>query len=457
LAPQIPLEDVAHDDLVAVADAVEAQPLGADLLRRTILEVADLRGAEFNYAHEVLALLLCEGAATVLVTNYDDCIERAAQPERLLVVRTAQEMLEATGAPLLKAHGCATQPASMLVSQAELDTAPAWATTGIAARLRTDRVAFIGIGSPADYVRDTVRLLITDIGVDHLVVADPALAQWDALPILAWRAVLPDLGSDQRDTRGAEEFCDALLRAYLHEPRATARTLVAAMPEEHGQRSGLEALLAAMEGRDAVWILRWLREASYKLPAGTPVATSAQAVEGLLAMGALLGETALERLGVGGWMFLSSERHGLEDAGGTAGMAPVELSGSVAGDLSSARSARRPSNVAAPVMLLMTHGPTLGATVEAEAHRRVMNAKGRDLVPSGGVVVVVVVGHIGPLGSALAVAPGDRLARVLAGIHLVDEAIPEDVVATAQVDHLIDGANAGTVVLVNGADLVEAA
>jgi hypothetical protein len=94
LRDQIPLDGVDSDDLLAVAEAVAAQPLGTDLLRQTILAVADLRSATVNYAHEVLGLLLCEGAATVFETNYDDCIERGAHPERPIVVRTATELLQ---------------------------------------------------------------------------------------------------------------------------------------------------------------------------------------------------------------------------------------------------------------------------------------------------------------------------------------------------------------------------
>jgi hypothetical protein len=55
------------------------------LLHMAILDAADFLGARANYAHEVLALLICEGSATVLVTNYDDCIERSA-PQRLTVI-----------------------------------------------------------------------------------------------------------------------------------------------------------------------------------------------------------------------------------------------------------------------------------------------------------------------------------------------------------------------------------
>jgi hypothetical protein len=200
--------------------------------------VADLLGARINYGHEALGLLLCEGVATILETNYDDCIERGAQPDRPPVVMTAAELLDSTGQALLKVHGCATQPRTMRVTQADLDNAPRWAQTRVAAQLGTDRVVFIGIGSPADYVRESITGILEDVGVDHLLLVDPLLSAWDDDPPSEWRDLLPGLDAEHRDTRTAEEFCDALLRAYLHHPRRAARQRVGAMDAGHPQRSG---------------------------------------------------------------------------------------------------------------------------------------------------------------------------------------------------------------------------
>ncbi|MGL5829104.1 MAG: SIR2 family protein, partial [Angustibacter sp.] len=163
------LSAVDEWDLLQVADAVAAQPRGIQLLRQTVLDVADFSSAHPNYAHEVLALLLCEGAVTVLETNYDDCIERAAIPERLPVVRTAQELLSGPTSGLLKAHGCVTLPDTMLITTGDLAGVQFWANTTVQTHLSQDLFAFIGIGSVADYVRDSLAAVMGAVGDDHVI------------------------------------------------------------------------------------------------------------------------------------------------------------------------------------------------------------------------------------------------------------------------------------------------
>lgn len=451
LSSHIPLDGVDPTDLVAVADAVAAQPLGADLLRETMLSVADFRGAAFNYAHEVLALLLCEGAVLVLETNYDDCIERAAQPERPIVVCTSEEMLQADGNALLKAHGCVTKPDTMLVTQADLDSVLPWASTRVAAQLRASRVAFVGIGSPADYVRQNVTELVDDVGVAHLLVVDPCLADWDSADPPAWRSLLPALPLENRDERTAQEFCDALLRAYLDRPRGTAIDRVSGLPEVHAQRVGVGSILQALWSRDAVWVLRWMRAASFRLAPGTSAATSTELTRGLLAQGSLLGDVPISSLRSGGWAFVDCPLPVLVDGQPTATTDSGEAT-----PLNASSATPNPVNV--PVMLLMSHGSPVGATIEAEARRRVVQARGEDVVPSGAVVIVVAVGHLGPISGEVEVARGTRIADVLANLpHAAIDDAPANVVAEAQPTHLIDGPASGGILMVNGDHLIEAA
>lgn len=446
LSSQIPLDGVDPTDLIAVAGAVAAQPMGSDLLRQTILRVADFCGADFNYAHEVVALLLCEGAATVIETNYDDCIERAAHPERPVVVRTSAEMLDALGAALLKAHGCATQPRTMIVTQAELDAVPSWAQTRVASQLRSSRVAFVGIGSPADYVRDSIQDLATEVGLDHVVVVDPSLAGWEGSGPSAWRDILPDLSSAQRDTRTAEDFLDAVLRAYLHRPRQSARDAVSGMPIDHPQRRGLELLLAAIEERDAVWVLRWMRAASHRRAPGDAVGSSDLLIKGLLGVGSLLANSTVSKIRSGGWIAVCEE----EPASATQ---PVEES-----SIEESHPTSAANDSSTSVMLLMAHGPVLGSVAEAEARHRVIRARGDDVVPAGANVVVVVVGHMGPMSGEILARRGDRLKELLARqLESLVESPPNNLVSSSGPEHLIDGVNSGSIILVNGDGLIEAA
>ncbi len=240
LRSRVALDGVDPTDLVAVADAVSAQPMGDDLLRQTILEVADLCGAECNYAHTVIALLLCEGAVTVIETNYDDCIERAAHPERPVVVRTPDEMLDAPSTALLKAHGCATAPRTMIITQAELDAVPRWAETRIASELRRSRVAFVGIGSPADYVRESIRELAVKSDLSTLCSSIHHFLDGIRRTLRDGERFCPNSMPITAIPRTAEEFLDSLLRAYLDHPRRDARQTVTDMAEDHPQRYGLE-------------------------------------------------------------------------------------------------------------------------------------------------------------------------------------------------------------------------
>ena len=460
LETQIDLRGVERDDLGAVADAVADHPLGGDLLRQTILNVADLRGAAVNYAHEVLGLMLCEGVATVFETNYDDCIERGAQPEHPTVVRTAVELLSSNGSTLLKVHGCATRPETILVTAADLANAPSWAQMRVAAHLAVDRVAFVGIGSPADYVRRSVEELLDGVGAQHLLLVDPQLKTWDEDPPSPWREVLPELEPERMDTRSAEEFCDALMRAYLAHPRQGARDAVKGLPEEHLQRLALETLIRAIEKRDGVWVLRWLRAASYRLPTGDSVAMSSQAVAALLSLSALLGDGRLMRLARGGWCFFEFEPLELtQDApgpvllAGTPPETPEVSNNAVPADWGVVQEGA----ARVPVMVLIVHGATTGVLAQDEARQRVIRAREEGLIAVGEPVVVVVVRHMGPMSSEVAVARGDRLADVVARVSGAADSAPDDLIATAVPNHLIDGVRAGTIVLVTGDDLIEAA
>ena len=423
LSPNVDLalSDDKQRDLLAVADAVATLPQGIALLRRTVLEVADLKGASENFAHEVLGLLLCEGAVTILETNYDDCIERGAQPERPTVVRSARELLHSSGPALLKAHGCATQPETMLITTAELAAAPPWAKTQVAARLRQYPVVFLGIGSVADYVGDTVSEICNEVGLSHLHVVDPAMADWDSED-LAWKKLLPQLKADQRDPRTAEEFCDALIRAYVHYFTAQTTGAVSGLGELHPQRVGVAGLLDSFDGRDAAWLLRWLREASLHASIGTALVGSIESVRGALAISALVGDDSI----------VESQRCGLLSIT-PAGGSPVQ------------------------VMLMMAFGTTLGSMAAAEANQRVARARGQDLLKPGADVVVVVVGHLGPMTTELPAQRGFRISDASGLIAQQSGQLPDDIMGSADAQHIVNGAASGRVWLVNGDSLIEAA
>lgn len=413
-------------DLLAVADTVAAEPRGTQVLRETILRVADLLAAPANYGHRVIALLLCEGAVTALETNYDDCIERAAQPERLPVVRTPAELLHGPGASLLKAHGCASLPPTMLITTTDLGGIAFWADATVSAKLSQDHVAFIGIGSVADYVKTSIAGVLQATGQEHITLVDPALARWDHDPELGWKQLLPDLPDDQRVVEDASAFCDSLLRAYLVPFRQRIRQLVSGFGSEHGQRIGTSAAVEALETLDAVAALRWLRDASWNLSPGatalTPATTSV-----LIAAGALLCDEWNPRAIPGGMLVAS---HG----DGTVGNEAPDVT----------------------LLNLVVQGTKSGAAAAHEARRRLVDARTQQQLDRSTDVVVVVGGHIGDLGlEEVLVDRGCSLQQVLRQTSDLLGQTPEDLVADLAEDHLIDGPRGGRVILVNAAMIGE--
>lgn len=417
LSPTLPMAGVDKWNLLAVADRVAAHPAGGSLLRSAILRVASMTSARHNYAHSALALLLCEGVATVIETNYDDCIERAALPERLTVVVTDSDRIDMRMNSLLKVHGCATRPSTMLVTTDDLANAPLFAAAELAARLSSGDVAFIGLGSPADYVRSSLDQLVARVGMDRLTVVDPKMSDWTATD---WPAILAGLDANKRVAESADEFCDALLRAYLQETRANLRAKVANLDTAHPQRLGVEAILAALETRDGVWALRWLRCLAWEFSVGKAVATASRTLLALLALACLAGADQVF-LTSSGWIGLD-------------------------GDLEGAR-----------MTALVSDSLPLGSRMAIEAIQRVNDARAEDRLPAGADVIVACCGHIGPLGSTEVEGSRGLRARDILGAPVAAVSMPDNILDEASYDHIIDSATAGRIFLIAGDYIIEAA
>lgn len=417
LAQTISMDGVDEWALIEVADRVASEPAGTQLLRSSILRVADMTRARYSYAHAVLGLLLCEGAATVIETNYDDCIERSAFPERLSVAVTASDRINMQIGALLKVHGCATRPSTMLVTSNDLASPPLFASAELAARLSSGDVVFIGIGSLADYVRSSLDQVVKSVGMERLTVVDPKMADWKETE---WPSVLKGLHSSKRIADDAGAFCDALLHAYLMKMRTELRSRVAQMKADHPQRLGIETILKALEERTSVWVLRWLRAMAWGFGVGRSVAVASREFQALLALGCLVGDSPLT-VSSAGWLRLMDEH---TDARMTA---------------------------------LVSDSVPLGGEMALEAHRRVNDARTEDRVPSGADIIVVCCGQVGPLGSEEAAdSRGLRAAKLLESYDYA-AGTPNNILDEGEPDHLIDSITAGRVFLVAGEQIIEAA
>lgn len=385
-----------------------------------------MTGAPPNYAHEVIALLLCEGVASVLEMNYDNCIERAAQPEIPAVARTPEDLLHGSKNALLKVHGCASLPPTMLVTTADLAGVDFWADAIVRANLSQDHFLFIGIGSVADYVRDSLKSVIEEVGSGHLTLVDPILEKWDSVPELDWQTLLPDLPSDQRVESPADEFCDALLRAYVLRLCQNLNATTAGLSEDHPQRAGVKQLLGAFYATDGVSVMRWLRHVSWGYEPGMSVASATVTIQGLVALSGLLGSL---------WSAEFPRNEVIQ-------CRPLEASNC--------------GESFGVMPLLAGHGKG-GSALASEAERRVALARRRgDLAPESPVLIVAD-GHVGSLGpTELEVARNYNLDDVIKTAEPYLENLAFDLISASSPGHLIDGPAAGRVVFVRAANLGEA-
>ncbi|MCH7890429.1 MAG: hypothetical protein IH921_02885 [Gemmatimonadetes bacterium] len=68
------------------------------------------------------------------------------------------------GAVLLKLHGCAEIQSSLLVTSTEIVQPPWWASHQVGAAIERYPVVFLGVGSVASYIKQTVQLIIEMAG-----------------------------------------------------------------------------------------------------------------------------------------------------------------------------------------------------------------------------------------------------------------------------------------------------
>ena len=282
------LEDVDPWDLVAVADAVAALPGGENALRQTSAIAANFKSAKPGYAHRVLAHLMLEGAIDVLTTNWDNCIERGAGEERLPTVTSNRDLTDVTPPSVLKIHGCASQPNSLLVTSGHLKDPPPWVREQTHARLGSAVVVFIGIGDVARYVKQRIEEAINEVdSVENIRVVTPNIkSNWENSQ---WKTVAPNLRDDYKIPETADVFMEQVASAYI----------MGRLSEHSSGLTSDEVLTAdldkATEGlfeSDSLTVLKWAREVDINSRAGESVLKSPELGKVLIALGRLAGNSA---------------------------------------------------------------------------------------------------------------------------------------------------------------------
>lgn len=282
------LATIESCNLIAVADAVAALPGGEDALRQTSAKSANFKSAKPGYAHKVLAHLMLEGAIDVLTTNWDNCIERGAGDEWLPTVTNDHDLAEVIPPWVLKVHGCASKPDSLLVSSGHLDNPPRWVQEQTHARLGSAVVVFIGIGDVAGYVKQRIEEAIHAVGsVENVRVVAPDIdSNWNDSQ---WKTVAPSLQDDHKIPATADLFMEQLAAAYVigrlgeHSVNLSSDEVLAA---------DLEAAKTGLLESDSLTVLQWARAVDINPRVGEAVLRSSELGKVLIALGHLVGDSA---------------------------------------------------------------------------------------------------------------------------------------------------------------------
>jgi hypothetical protein len=271
-------------NLLDVADSAEQPAGGLEALQRLALTVGGFTSAEPQPEHRLLALLVCEGALRLLLTNWDTCVERG-WAEEILAIRDAQEALDVSRGGVLKIHGCASRPTSLLITRTQLaDEAPIWTQVHFSAAIATSCVVFVGIGDIATYASKRIRELADVVPhADARVVSPNIQAGWDSSE---WKDVLPELPDDNKLAMTAYEFADHLARAWA---LLLLDAVTAGRPADDALADEVGCVLDAYRRMDAEEALSWLRLARWHPEVGESVVQSPEAQAALEALAVLLG------------------------------------------------------------------------------------------------------------------------------------------------------------------------
>lgn len=234
---------VDDDNLLAIADTVESQALASfPAFIRAILETADFRAALPNYAHLAITLLMAETNAPVLSTNWDTCIERASSITTLYIVPCTcrGHILNAGNSTLLlKLHGCATNEGSICVSSRQIAEETWWAANQVGAAIEAGFIAFLGIGSIAQYIRSSVqKILDMSKQLSNVLIVNPILGD-------DWSQLLTD-ADEQNIAISSEEFLDEILRTLTLSQLSRANTLARELMEESQPNINVETATHAV-------------------------------------------------------------------------------------------------------------------------------------------------------------------------------------------------------------------
>ncbi|MHB1537004.1 MAG: SIR2 family protein [Solirubrobacteraceae bacterium] len=309
--------DVNEDELDGASLEAMAQRVSdeagerLDELRARAAKTIDFQGIEPNFGHIAAALLLREGLVQVVSANWDCGVEAAGRQVDVTIAGLvdAGGSVQATAGPhLSKVHGCATRPATIALTQGDIDKPQTWAVSRTQAALTSGTVVFVGLGTPGAYVHEPiVELKKTWISqAANVYVVDPQMSA------LWCNALGPENASKVHMASGADEFLDELLRAIVRDALDDAESRIGQLAREEQwaatMSSGLAELRKSVGAATADSVLRWWRDGVVSSTAGRQFVTDVPGQACLMTVAYLAGRDGgeVEVARVGGQQTVAS-------------------------------------------------------------------------------------------------------------------------------------------------------
>jgi hypothetical protein len=238
----------------------DERPDKLEALRELAANAFEFRSITPNYGHQAAALLLRSSMAELISVNWDCGIERAGMYAGVTiksVVDVAESVALTHEKAVYKVHGCSTRPATLAMTQAEVDRPQTWAVNRTQGALADGIVAFVGLGTVWLYVQEPLPNLVDSWTSDaaSVMVVDPTLQP-------SWRTALGDEKAEQVHlARRADEFFDELLRALVADSLDGAEVAARALAEQEAfaepMVDGFARLQEGLQHATADGTLRW--------------------------------------------------------------------------------------------------------------------------------------------------------------------------------------------------------
>jgi hypothetical protein len=311
-------ELAADDTLEKLAQRVaDAAPDRLDELRGLAATAYDFAGLDPNFGHDAAALMLREGFIEVVSANWDCAIERAGTRVEIHIegVATASQRLQMVNSqlPLYKVHGCCRRPASLALTQAEVDRPQNWAVAQVQSALAGGVVVFVGLGTVGLYVQEPMSELLDVWGSSSssVLVVDPQLPS-------IWERLLGDHADASHLQSGADSFLDGLLRALVLDALMGVEQAVIVLDQNETwaaeMKKGCLEFRSAVQGMGAEEILRWWRDGVVDTEAGKPFVSELRGKQPLMTAMLLAGQDGgpIQARGNRGRMTVASRRRYFE-------------------------------------------------------------------------------------------------------------------------------------------------